>query len=147
MLPLQLELHAAHAIATFSELGIGAATLLIVDVARWRAKVKEKAADPIAFNDLCVQAKRMGWVYQRIVAAMHSIGRVLDKILFLAPYASVAFGVFALVGISIHTTFEESTFWWCSIVSFALAFLAALVEKSGAKVSDSATATAEQQIP
>lgn len=147
---MEYEPHIAHAIATFSELGIGTAALLIVDVAKWRTKVQGMAADPIAFNDLCVQARRMNGLYQKFIKTIHEIGKLFDKLLFSAPYISLTLGVYALFGISFHLPIVgagEVCYFWCSVSSFTLAFIAAIVEKSGAKVADGASATAGEEIP
>lgn len=144
---MQYEPHIAHAIASFSELGIGAATLLIVDLARWRAKVNGMAADPIAYNDLCVQARKMNFIYQKQINA---IGKLFDGFLFIAPYISLFLGLYALLGISFIIPIigsDDACYFWCSFISFILSFIAAIVEKSGAKVADGVSAAASKVIP
>lgn len=147
---MQYESHISHAIATFSELGIGAAILLIADVSRWRAKVQGMAADPIAFNDLCVQARRMSGIYQWFIKATHSFGMLLDKLLFIAPYISLVFGIYALFGISFQIQYigsSEICYFWCAFFSFLLSVVAAIVEKSGAQVADGVNQTTDESIP
>lgn len=147
---MEYESHIAHAIASFSELGIGAATLLIVDVAKWRAKVSGMAADPIEFNNLCVQARKMNSLYVWHINLLHWVGEKGDTLLYFMPHISLVLGFYALSGISFQIPMigiGEGGYFGCAVFSFILSFIAAFVERSGAKVADGATAATEKDIP
>jgi hypothetical protein len=146
------EANLAHATATFSELGIATASILIADIPKWREIVLVGEADPIEIENLNVMARHIGGIYYFFNMAANQFPRV--KILFIAPFLAFFLGLYALIGMSLHPTicfsfswlsiiaFDDSVldtvYWRMSLVSFIIAMFCAVVERSGAKLSKDA---------
>lgn len=144
------ETHIVHATATFSELGIAAASVLLADLPKWRRLAGADQTDPIALNDLVVTAKRLGGLACQVVKIIAAIPSVLNAIIFIAPFLSVGLGVYALIGISFYPPLlldsvltswmatESATldvvYWVMGFCSLLVAMFAAVMEQSRAKV-------------
>lgn len=146
-----LEADAAHAIATFSELGIATSILLIVDVTRWRETVKAGlGGGPVSVIDLVNEAERRGWLF----ACALKVARwgynfhhgAKFQVLWRLPFVSLALGMIALIGIATIRGFEEPAFMM-SISSFLLSLIAAFIEKLNVRVKKAADETRDTVIP
>lgn len=147
------ESHLAHAVATFSELGIATAAVLLADVPKWRDTIKAAQDDPIEVENLKVQAKRLGrrWYFLLCFAELFSSSRVLYPL----PFVAALLGIFALIGISFYPVviggwfsflaFEremlDRIYWAMAFASFVLAMVAAAAERTSAKLAEEAGET------
>jgi len=145
------ETHIAHAVATFSELGIATATVLLSDITNWRNSVKKGHEDLVGASDLIVQARKLGTLayFMNKILLERAWRRV---ILYLLPYFAMVLGFIALIGISFYPKpwFEsfsllamereklETMYWWLALSSFVASWTAAVIEKNGAKLADAA---------
>lgn len=134
------ESHISHAIATFSELGIATASLLIVDAAKWRERVNAGSADPVERENWLVQARKLGWLYTLFTQIAISSVKLIKYGQYLLPFISFFLGFITLLGISFYplTTSGESldsTYFGFAVGSFILSIVAAVIEQKQAKVA------------
>ena len=146
-----LEIEAAHAIATFSELGIATSILLIVDVTHWRETVKAAlGGGPVSVTDLLNEAERKGFLY----ACALKIARWGDnfqhsaksKLLLWLPFFSLTLGVSALIAIATISGAVEYAFW-VSLSSFLLSLIAAFIEKLNIRIKKAADEARDTVVP
>ena len=147
------ENHLAHAVATFSELGIATAAVLLADVPKWRDLIKAGQADPIEIESLAVQARRVGGI-------RYWLNLIADRIptagfLYSLPFVAFLLGIIALIGISHVPTrpfnlietygFEQEVldiaYWWIALTSFGISMGAVVVERTNAKLAVEAGVT------
>jgi hypothetical protein len=149
--------HLAHAVATFSELGIATAAVLLADLPKWRGLIDAGRADPIEVENLKVQAKRLGKIWYVLSCVAEKIPG--DEVQYALPFVAFILGVLALVGIS-HVpmqpfTYVESWFdggqldiayWWMGLASFLVSMLSVVVERTNAKVAQAADKTIDTPL-
>lgn len=134
------EKHITHAIATFSELGIATASIVIADIPRWRGLVQAHSVDPIDVENVTVMAKKIGGIYSFFIWLANKLPK--NNFWIFTPFVSFAFGFIALLGISFcpaetifGTVKVEHVFWWLALLSFLSSMLCAGFEKSNDKVA------------
>ncbi|MDP3598379.1 MAG: hypothetical protein Q8S75_15425, partial [Nitrospirota bacterium] len=144
------ESHIAHAIATFSELGIATGLLWLTDLVKIRSSLKsalliaeknlritrddDRAKAKLGFDRamgrwICVLIAARSWFYTLCI-------KVLKWLLQWSPYFCIGFGIFALLGISILNSFSdylpaailsERVYFIFSLLSFLVILLPVVV--------------------
>lgn len=152
--PAITEHHIAHAIAVFSELGIGVASAAIFDPSRWRERTNNanRHNDAVARQDLLSQAKKMGIgliIRGQMFFATSSRWRLI-KYYFL-PVISIILGCIALFGMS-GLILDVSDYWWLffGTLSFICSIILPIIMSTGLgeqpKVADSLLTTLQTKI-
>jgi hypothetical protein len=84
--------HAAHAIATFSEIGIGLGVATIADLPKWRYRV-ETDGDSVKRAGVEAAAREAGWVY---LVAVLLVTKLRSVVWYVVPAIALVTGYLAL---------------------------------------------------